>query len=73
MSKPDKSVTHDSKRRAFLRGGAVLGAGATIVAASPAMAVPLTDTAETEKAAEPEQKGYQLTEHVAAYYRNAAS
>lgn len=72
MSKA-KSEQHDSTRRAFLRGGAALGAGAAVVATSPAMAAPLTEQAEAEKVAEPEQKGYQLTEHVAAYYRNAAS
>ncbi|MEZ5534287.1 MAG: hypothetical protein R3F02_01555 [Thiolinea sp.] len=70
MKKPDN---HDSKRRAFLRGGAMLGAGATLVATAPGIAAPLTAEPEAEQKAEPEHKGYQLTAHVAAYYRNAAS
>lgn len=73
MSKTDKSEQPDSTRRAFLRDGAVLGAGAVVVATSPAMAAPLTEQPEAEKISEPEQKGYQLTAHVTAYYRNAAS
>lgn len=73
MSKADKSKQHDSKRRAFLRGGAALGAGATLLTTTPGVATPLTEAPVAEKAAEPKPQGYQLTEHVAAYYRNAAS
>lgn len=64
---------HDSKRRAFLRGGAMLGAGATLAATTPAVAAPAAEAVTPEQQTKPEQKGYQLTEHVAAYYRNAAS
>jgi len=67
-----QSDTHDSKRRAFLRGGASVGAAAGIVAAAPAIAT--THTApelDTEK--QPERQGYRMTKHIAAYYKVAAS
>ena len=67
-----KSETHDNKRREFLRNSAMLGAGATVVATTPGVAAPLTESVQ-KPVVETEQKGYQLTEHVAAYYRNAAS
>lgn len=69
MSKSDK---HDSERRAFLRGGAAVGAVAGLVATTPAVAstVPV---AEVETEVKPARKGYRITEHVAAYYKNASS
>ena len=71
MSKPE---THDTKRREFLRGSALLGASATLVAGAPGVAAPAADAAAEETTAPAkEHKGYQLTQHVAAYYRNAAS
>lgn len=78
MSKTEKHDTQRSDvlrvntRRAFLRGSAMLGAGAAVAATTPGIAAPLPEV-EQQTAAEPERKGYQLTEHVAAYYRNAAS
>ena len=59
MKKSDK---HDSSRRAFLRGGAAVGATAGLVAAAPAVAsTPAEEIAPAEK---PQKKGYRLTKHV---------
>ena len=56
-------------RRKFLRSSAAAGAGAAIVASTPASALSLTEeTGQAEK----ESKGYRLTEHVSAYYKTAA-
>ena len=70
-----KAETPNENRRAFLRGSALLGAGATMVAGAPALASPLKqeedDTQVAAKTTEP--KGYRLTQHIANYYRNAAS
>jgi len=67
MSQSDK---HDSSKRAFLRGGAAVGATVGLVAATPAAASTATEAAlpATEK---PEKKGYRLTKHVSDYYRTA--
>lgn len=64
---------HDNKRRAFLRGGAMLGAGAALAVTNTSVATPLTEQAEPAAPENATKKGYQLTDHVAAYYRNAAS
>jgi hypothetical protein len=56
-------------RRAFIGGALTAGAGAAIAAVVPGAAV----SAEIDPAdAKPENKGYQLTEHVLDYYRSAA-
>ncbi|MFW2438274.1 MAG: formate dehydrogenase [Arenicellales bacterium] len=55
-------------RRKFLRSSAAAGAGAAIVASTPASAIALTETEQAEK----ESKGYRVTEHVSAYYKTAA-
>ena len=66
-----KAEVQDDTRRKFLRGTALLGAGATLVAGVPAVAA----TEETSVEATPEKKpnGYRLTKHISAYYRSAAS
>ena len=71
MSKPE---IQDTKRRDFLRSSTLLGAGASLIASGTASAMstdelPATETAKPVK----ENKGYQLSEHVKAYYRIAAS
>ena len=67
-----KSDNHDSDRRAFLRGSATVGAAAGLVASAPAIASPeIVKEAEVE--AKPARKGYRVTAHVAAYYKNASS
>lgn len=67
-----ESNKHDSSRRAFLRGSAVVGATAGLVVAAPAVAsTPIEEvTPVVEKAA---KKGYQVTKHVSDYYRTASS
>ena len=69
MSKSDK---HDSDRRAFLRGGAAVGAAAGLVATAPAVASTEIE-ADVETEVKPVRKGYRVTKHVAAYYKNLAS
>ena len=69
MSQSDK---HDSSKRAFLRGGAAVGATAGLVVTAPAIAS--TPTKEVTPVAEKvEKKGYRLTKHVSDYYRTAKS
>lgn len=68
MSQSDK---HDSSRRAFLRGGAAVGAAAGLVATAPAVAS--TPEEVTPVAETPKKKGYRLTKHVSDYYRTASS
>ena len=67
-----KAEVQDDKRREFLRGSALLGAGATLVAGTPAVAV-ATDESEVEAAPVKKPQGYRLTKHISAYYRTAAS
>lgn len=63
-----KQELKQSGRREFLRNSAVAGAGAAIVASSPASALTLTEAEPSED----ESRGYRVTEHVAAYYKTAA-
>lgn len=62
---------HDplKSRRAFIGGAVTAGAGATLAAIVPAAAVSADVDAVDDK---PENKGYQLTEHVLDYYKSAA-
>ena len=71
MSKAE--TQHDDKRREFLRGSALLGAGAAVVAGAPAVAASTTEETSVEATPETKPKGYRLTKHIAAYYRTAAS
>ena len=63
-----KQELKQTGRRKFLRSSAAAGAGAAIVASTPASALALTETEQAEK----EPKGYRVTEHVSAYYKTAA-
>ena len=67
-----KSEIQNDKRREFLRGSALLGAGAALVAGTPAVAS-TTDEVSVEAALEKKPQGYRLTKHISAYYRTAAS
>ena len=67
-----KAEVQDDKRREFLRGSALLGAGAALVAGTPAVAA-TTEEASVEATPEKKPKGYRLTKHISAYYRSAAS
>lgn len=69
MSKSDK---HDSERRAFLRGGTAVGAAVGLAATAPAVASTAIE-ADVETEVKPARKGYRVTQHIAAYYKNAAS
>mgnify|MGYP001816704040 CR=1 FL=1 len=64
-----KQELKQAGRRKFLHSSAAAGAGAAIVATTPASALALTEeTGHTEK----KSKGYRLTEHISAYYKTAA-
>ena len=63
-----KQQLQQTSRRKFLRDSAVVGAGAAVVASSPATALNLTE----EEQAEDKSRGYRVTEHIAAYYKTAA-
>ncbi|MDX2477843.1 MAG: twin-arginine translocation signal domain-containing protein [Gammaproteobacteria bacterium] len=63
-----KQELKQTGRRNFLRSSAVAGAGAAIVASTPASALALTETEQAEE----KSKGYRVTEHVSAYYKTAA-
>jgi hypothetical protein len=64
----NKSQLKDQERRAFIKKSTLIGAGvaATTMASTSTIAGISGDTAE-----EPEQKGYQLTQHVLDYYKSA--
>ena len=70
----NRESTNNASRRAFLRGSVGLGAGTAAVvltAGTAAAAAVSNDTAITAEKA-PGQKGYELTQHVADYYKTAA-
>lgn len=56
-------------RRSFLKTGAVAGSGAALATLLPASAAAEND--ESATARDGKQKGYQLSQHVADYYRAA--
>lgn len=64
----NKSQQTDQERRAFIKKSTLVGAGvaATTMASTRAIAGVSGET--TEK---PDQKGYQLTQHVVDYYKSA--
>jgi hypothetical protein len=67
-SQPKDQQPKNQLRREFIKKSAIVGAGvaATAVASTSAVAdVPATS------AGEPEQKGYQLSQHVFDYYKSA--
>ncbi len=68
----NRESTNSPSRRAFLRSSIGLGAGATVavLTTSAATAAIKEDTAVAEKPTG--QKGYELTQHVADYYKLAA-
>ena len=68
MKKTNKSL--DNNRRDFMKKSALVGAGvaATTLAGTEAVAAVTVDEGEARQ-----DKGYQLTQHVADYYKSAAS
>jgi hypothetical protein len=63
----NKSHPKDQERREFIKKSTLIGAGvaATAMASTSAVAEVVTATEPTV------QKGYQLTQHVADYYKSA--
>ncbi len=63
----NKSHPKDQERREFIKKSTLIGAGvaATAMASTSAVAEVVTPTEPTV------QKGYQLTQHVADYYKSA--
>ncbi|MFT5599228.1 MAG: hypothetical protein ACI823_002313 [Chitinophagales bacterium] len=61
----------DKERRAFVTKTAVIGVGVASAAVLPNVAVagPTESNTESNK----QQKGYQLTDHVADYYQSASN
>ena len=64
----NKRQLKDQERREFIKKSTLIGAGvaATTMASTQAIAEVCGETA-----AEPEQKSYQLTQHVIGYYKSA--
>ncbi|MCF6191082.1 MAG: twin-arginine translocation signal domain-containing protein [Cocleimonas sp.] len=56
-------------RRKFLTGSAAIGASAVAIAVAPNVASAAT---KTEVKVEKKDEGYQLTQHIADYYKSAA-
>jgi hypothetical protein len=69
MKQNDKQT--NLSRRIFLRGTVLTTAGAAVATAVPGVAV----ASATETMSEPagKQQGYRLTQHIADYYKTAAS
>jgi len=64
----NKNQPKDQQRREFIKKSAIVGAGvaATAVASTSAVA-----EVGATSAVKPEQKGYQLSQHVLDYYKSA--
>ncbi len=64
------SQLKDQERREFIKKSTLVGAGvaATSMASSQAIA-----QVSSEPAEKPEQKGYQLSQHVLDYYKSAGA
>jgi hypothetical protein len=68
ISVNSKKQPKDEKRREFIKKSTLLGAGVAAAAVASTGAIADVDTASSDK---PEQKGYQLTQHVLDYYKSA--
>lgn len=62
----------NTKRRAFLKGSMVAGAGAAVVATVPAMAAAVPEVNDLQEAVSGDD-GYKLSAHILKYYQTAAS
>ena len=60
----------DQDRRAFVKKSTLIGAGVAASTAIPAVAIASPSEIKTEAK---QQKGYQLSPHVLAYYKSAAN
>jgi hypothetical protein len=61
----------DKDRRAFVTKTAGIGVGVASAAVLPSVAV--AGTSESNPESKKQQKGYQLTDHVADYYQSASN
>lgn len=61
----------DKERRAFVTKTTVIGVGVASVVVLPGVAVAGTTDSKVES--KKQQKGYQLTDHVADYYQSASN
>jgi hypothetical protein len=61
----------DGNRRAFVTKTTVIGAGLAGAVVLPSVAV--ASSAELNVESKKQQKGYQLTDHVADYYQSASN
>jgi hypothetical protein len=64
----NKSQLKDQERRAFIKKSTLVGAGVAATTMASTRAIASVSGETTEK---PSQKGYQLTQHVADYYKSA--
>ena len=64
----NKSQPKDQDRRAFIKKSTLVGAGVAATAMASTSAIAEVSGVTAEK---PEQKGYQLTQHVVDYYKSA--
>lgn len=62
------SQLKDQERRQFIKKSTLIGAG---VAATGMASTSVIADVDSEKPQKPEQKGYQLTQHVLDYYKSA--
>ena len=63
-----KTQPKDQKRREFIKKSTLVGAGIAATAAASTGVIADVETVSSDK---PEQKGYQLTQHVLDYYKSA--
>ena len=60
----------DKQRREFIKKSTLVGAGMAATTVASGSAIASVSTHNPEK---PQQKGYQLTQHVIDYYKSAAN
>ncbi len=64
----NKNQPKDQQRREFIKKSAIVGAGVTATAVASTSAIADVGVPSADK---PEQKGYQLSQHVLDYYKSA--
>ena len=64
----NKSQPKDQQRREVLKKSAIVGAGVTATAVASTSAIADVGASSADK---PEQKGYQISQHVLDYYKSA--
>jgi len=64
----NKRKPRDQERRAFIKKSTLVGAGVAATSLASTRAIAEVSGEDKQK---PEQKGYQLTQHVLDYYKSA--